>query len=78
MSMATRVALGHDVSDQAGNYHGVVIEGNEFDGKSSFWMGSFAAQALEEKKILVGGVLTTWVEMYNWCRYIDTTRSLYR
>eukprot|EP00890_Picochlorum_soloecismus_P000565 jgi/Picsp_1/1509/NSC_04987-R1_---NA--- len=45
MRMATRVAIGDGVADQSGN--SIVI-----DGKSLFWMGSFAAQALEEKKIL--------------------------
>lgn len=56
--MATLVALGHDVSNQSINNRVIEIEGNELDGKSLFWMGSFAAQALEEKKILVGSVLT--------------------
>lgn len=55
------MALGLGVSDQASNNNsGLAIEANGIDGKSLFWKGSFAAQALEEKKILVGGMLT-WV-----------------
>jgi len=66
MGMATRVTIGHGIADRPGEDGSIVLEGKEHDGKSFFWMGSFAAQALEERKILVSGILGLLKSPVGW------------